>query len=80
MLQDVKIQGRLAAEAEQHARDLAERDRFMRRIAAQTGILQLPGTQPNLKSSHAVQSTGRQSCLIGCHPVTVKSLLSSLGR
>ena len=45
-LQDVKSQGRLAAEAEQQARNLAERDKFMRRIAAQTGIMQLPGMVP----------------------------------
>jgi len=39
----VKHQGRLAADADNHARNLTERDRFMRRIAAQTGIMQLPG-------------------------------------
>ena len=43
LLQDVKNHGKLAAEGEQHARNLTERDRFMRRIAAQTGIMQLPG-------------------------------------
>ena len=43
VFQDVRNQGRLAAEAEQHARDVTERNRFMRRIAAQSGIMQLPG-------------------------------------
>ena len=42
-MQDIRDQGRLAAEAEQHARNTADRDRFMRRVAAQTGIMQLPG-------------------------------------
>lgn len=41
--QDVRNQGRLAAEAEQHARDVKERNRFMRQIAAQSGVMQLPG-------------------------------------
>ncbi|DBB04466.1 hypothetical protein WJX77_008210 [Trebouxia sp. C0004] len=47
---DVKNQGRLAADADNHARNLTERDRFMRRIAAQTGIMQLPGNDGNLSS------------------------------
>ena len=46
LFQDVRNQGRLAAEAEQHARDVTERNRFMRRIAAQSGLMQPPGTQP----------------------------------
>lgn len=43
IFQDVRNQGRLAAEAEQHGRDMTERNRFMRRIAAQSGVMQLPG-------------------------------------
>ena len=43
LVQDVRNQGRLAAEAEQHAREVTERNRFMRRIAAQSGVMQLPG-------------------------------------
>lgn len=43
LVQDVRNQGRLAAEAEQHARDVKERNRYMRQIAAQSGIMQLPG-------------------------------------
>ena len=51
LVQDVRNQGRLAAEAEQHARDVKERNRFMRQIAAQSGIMQLPGLLP---ITHAV--------------------------
>lgn len=48
----MKNQGRLAADADNHVRNLTERDRFMRRIAAQTGIMQLPG-------QHVCVSTAR---------------------
>ncbi|KAA6427219.1 MAG: DNA repair Rad50 [Trebouxia sp. A1-2] len=51
---DVKNQGRLAADADNHAHNLTQRDRFMRRIAAQTGIMQLPGNDSNLSSGLVV--------------------------
>ncbi|KAL3148389.1 DNA repair protein rad50 [Trebouxia sp. C0009 RCD-2024] len=48
---DVRNQGRLAAEAEQHARDVKERNRFMRQIAAQSGVMQLPGDDSSLSGA-----------------------------
>ena len=55
--QDVRNQGRLAAEAEQHARDVKERNRFMRQIAAQSGVMQLPGLSHVQCFQHVAPST-----------------------
>lgn len=60
-VQDVRNQGRLAAEAEQHARDVKERNRFMRQIAAQSGIMQLPGVV--FPTFHAVCYTLSPKCV-----------------
>lgn len=37
------MQGQLSAEADAHARNVAERDRFIKTVAAQTGLMQLEG-------------------------------------
>ena len=39
-------QARLQAEADAHARAVADRDRFLRNLAARTGVLDVRGTGP----------------------------------
>jgi hypothetical protein len=41
--QDVQQKGRLSAEAEAHARNIVDQDNFIREIASQAGIMQVPG-------------------------------------
>ena len=62
----MRNQGRLAAEAEQHARDVKERNRFMRQIAAQSGVMQLPGMSLSilLRSDWRIEPPRKQGLAI----------------
>lgn len=42
----IQKESRLTAAAETHAKNVAERDRFMRELALRTGIMQLPPSAP----------------------------------